>query len=136
MRMKDAKNINVATDIGTTYDLSKKIEVDLNFTPRTARFIAKVSVITVKCINLSSSSKPSKLYLSISEDVFGDDLLLTESETDFFYGLTTSSKGTGQFRVDGILSSEFNDTIYCHLRSDQGTFDLSEVRITWEDGQK
>jgi hypothetical protein len=46
MGMSDARSTGSVSGIGTSYDISKKIEIDLNYVPRTARFVAHVSAIT------------------------------------------------------------------------------------------
>ena len=47
MGMEDARSTGSVSGIGTAYDLTKAIEIDLGYTPRTARFIAHVSLIKV-----------------------------------------------------------------------------------------
>jgi hypothetical protein len=59
MGMEDARSTGSVSGIGTAYDLTKAIEIDLGYTPRTARFIAHVSLIKVQCSNLSSSAHPT-----------------------------------------------------------------------------
>ena len=51
MGMSDARSTGSVSGIGNTYDIAKKIEIDLGYTPRTARFIAHVSLINIQCSN-------------------------------------------------------------------------------------
>ena len=53
MGMSDARSTGSTSGISNSYDLSKKIEIDLNYTPRTARFIAEVYLINIQCSALS-----------------------------------------------------------------------------------
>ena len=94
MRMDHGKSTTTITGIGTSYDPTKGLEVDLNFVPRTAVFLAKVSLVQVFLSNLSGSSTPTKLTISISEDQQGDQFFLTDTQSTIQAGLTTSTDGT------------------------------------------
>ena len=137
MGISDTRNVlSWPTGISTDYDVDKYVEIDMQFNPSTARFMAHVSVITVQCKNLSSSDTPTKIYMRLTQDQTGDKFLITDTMTELSYGLTTTNSGAGQFRVAGILSSATNDTVYMFLKSDKGTFDVDAVILTWDDGRK
>tara|TARA_R100000353_G_scaffold159213_3_gene118640 strand:- start:161 stop:571 length:411 start_codon:yes stop_codon:yes gene_type:complete len=134
MRMDHGKSTTTITGIGTSYDPAKGLEVDLNFVPRTAVFLAKVSLVQVFLSNLSGSSTPTKLTISISEDQQGDQFFLTDTQSTIQAGLTTSTDGTALYMLDVIvtMSNDLTDKCYVFFKVDQGSCDIQKVTITWE----
>mgnify|MGYP003136163272 FL=1 len=132
MTMSDARSTISIVGIDTDYDISKKVEIDLNFTPRTARFISHVSLIKCRLSNLSVVDKPTKLNVCITEDAEGDRMVLTTTETLIEYGITSANKGTAMIKIDGIISLDVADTVFLHAKTDQGTCDIDQVIITYE----
>lgn len=136
MGMSDARSTGSTSGISNSYDVSKKIEIDLGYTPRTARFIAEVSLISVYCSSLSTSPKPDKITLKISEDEDCDRYVLTSTETDLEYGETTATKATGMVRMTATVSLEKADTVYVLVKTNQGTLTIDDIVITYDDGKK
>lgn len=136
MGMSDARSTGSVSGIGNTYDIEKKIEIDLNYVPRTARFVAHVSAINVQCSSLSSSATPTKIYLKISEDPEGDQYVLTETETDLDLGLSDTTKATGIIKIDIIISLDRADTVYAHVKTNHGTLTAEQVVITYNDNKR
>lgn len=136
MAMKDARSVSAVVGIGTTYDLEKKIDIDLNYRPKTARFVAEVSLISVYFDNMSTGTKPQKVNLCISIDSLGNKMVLTETESDIQEGIDDDTKGSAVYRVLGIVSLPAADTVYAHVKLNQGSADISEVVITWQDERK
>lgn len=133
MGMGVGKFTGTITGIGTSYDINKKIEIDLNYSPRTARFLAHVSAINIQGIDTSESSHPTRIFCKISEDPEGDQFVLTETETDVDTGLSDSTQITAIIKIDIIIALDRADTVYAHLKTDHGTITAEQVMITWED---
>ncbi len=136
MGMSDARSTGSVSGIGNTYDIAKKIEIDLGYTPRTARFIAHVSLINIQCSNSSHSNHPSEITVCISEDAAGDQMVLTDTVTDLQRGLTDTNSSTGIIRIDGIISLDTADTVYAHVKTNQGTLTIDQIVITYNDGKR
>ena len=134
MRMDKGRSTTTVTGIGTTYDASKGLEVDLNYSPRTAVFLARVSMVKIFLSNLSDSSTPTKLTISISEDPTGNKFFLTNTQTDIQQGITTATDGTGLIDLNVIvcMSIDLTDKCYVFFKVDQGSCDVDQVTITWE----
>ncbi len=135
--MKDGINSVKPTGIGTDYDVTKVVPIHLRFTPKTARFIAKVSAVICRFTNLDIGNKPEELTMCITQDIEGDKYVVTDTVTTIQHGLSTSTLGGGEFRIDTILSltSEDYDHFYIFFKVDKGTLDVDEVIVTWEDYQ-
>ena len=136
MGMSDARSTGSVSGISNSFDVDKRVEIDLNYSPRTARFIAKVSLISVYCSSLSTSPKADNITIKISEDENGDRYALTDTQTDLSYGSTTSTTATGIIKMDAIVALEKADTVYVHIKTNQGTLTIDEVVITYDDGKK
>lgn len=134
MRMDKGRSTTTVTGIGTAYDSTKGIEVDLNYSPRTAVYLAKVSLVQVFLSNLSASSTPTKLTISISEDSTGNNFFLTDTQSTIQAGITTATDGTALYMLDVIvtMSNDLTDKCYVFFKVDQGSCDVEKVTITWE----
>lgn len=137
MRMRDGQNSSKPTGIGTSYDTSKVVQIDLNYTPKTARFISRISLIFCRFTNLSVLNKPVELYMCMTQDINGNKFILTETTSMIQHGLEDESEGGAVFKLEGIVSltSSNYDNVYLFFKTDKGTLDIDEVIITWEDGQ-
>lgn len=131
MARKVARSASGLSNLGTSY--TNSVLVELKPSPAGALFVGTVSLINIQCINLSGAPKPTKIDLCISEDTAGDQFLVTETSSELTYGVTTSSRGTAIWRVDGVIALDLflNDEIYCWIKTDKGTLDISEITITW-----
>tara|TARA_Y100000592_G_scaffold3595_1_gene5189 strand:+ start:4667 stop:5077 length:411 start_codon:yes stop_codon:yes gene_type:complete len=136
MAMDDARSVSAVVGIGTSYNIDKKVEIDLNYRPKTARFVAEVSLITIHFENMSTETKPQKVNLCISRDSGGNKYVLTETESDIQEGIGDDTKGSAMFKVEGIVSLPVADTVFAHLKLNQGSADCSEIVITWRDERK
>ncbi len=136
MGMSDARSTGSVSGISNSFDIEKKVEIDLNYSPRTARFIAEVSLISVYCSSLSESAKPDNITIKISEDVDCDRYVLTSTQTDLEYGETTATKATGMLKMQVTIALEKADTVYVLVKTNQGTLTVDEVVITYNDGKK
>ena len=136
MGMSDARSIGSVTDISDAYDITKKIEIDLGYTPRTARFVAHVSLINIQCSNASHSNHPSKITVCLSEDATGDQMVLTSTTTDLQRGLSDTNSLSGIIRIDGIIALDRADTIYAHVKTDQGSLTIDQIVITYNDNKR
>ncbi len=134
MRMNFGRSTTTVTGIGTAYDSAKGLEVDLSYSPRTSVFLAKVSMVQIFLNNLSDSSTPTKLTISISEDPAGNNYFLTDTQSNIQAGLTTATDGTALYMLDVIvtMSNDLTDKCYVFFKLDQGSCDVDRVTITWE----
>jgi hypothetical protein len=136
MGMSDARSTGSVSGISNSFDIEKKVEIDLNYSPRTARFIAEVSLISVYCSSLSTSPKADNITIKISEDADCDRYVLTSTQTDLEYGETTATKATGMIKMEVTIALEKADTVYVLVKTNQGTLTIDEVVITYDDGKK
>lgn len=131
--MGHGKSTNTVSDIGSDYDINKKITVDMDFRPRTARFIANVSLINIYCENLTDANHPASIFVSISMDENGNKFVLTETETELQRGMDDDTKATGQIKLNAIVTLNGTHNMYVFIRTDNHTLDVSEVVITYSD---
>ena len=131
MAMTDATTTTGAAGITSSYDLTKKISLDMGFPVSTARFVGKISLISIYCTNVSTEPKPSSLTIKITRDSGGDECILTSTAGQMETGLTTATKSTAVYMLDGVVSMAEGDVVYLFGKTNIGTLDISEVRITW-----
>lgn len=135
MSMTDASTTTGANGIGDEYDATKGIAVDMGYHISTGRFVGRISLITVYCTNVSAAPNPTSLTIKISRDQNGDEYVVTSTAGQIEAGETTSTKATAIYQVDAIVSLDDLDTVHLFAKTNHGTLDISEVRITWDRGE-
>jgi len=131
MSMTDAQTTAGSTGIQDEYDPTKGISLDMGFPIRTARFVASISLVTIYASSISSSPKPTTLTMKLCRDSAGDECLVTSTAAQMEIGTTTGTKATVIYRVDGIISMKTGDVLYVFAKTNKGTLNVDEVRITW-----
>tara|TARA_R100000231_G_C5265722_1_gene147065 strand:+ start:364 stop:555 length:192 start_codon:yes stop_codon:yes gene_type:complete len=63
-------------------------------------------------------------------------MVLTDTTTDLQRGLTDTNSSTGIIRIDGIISLDTADTVYAHVKTNQGTLTIDQIVITYNDGKR
>mgnify|MGYP003153119334 CR=1 FL=1 len=113
--------------ITTNYNTAKAIE--LIYTKYgSSQINVLASMLEVQLTNISSATK---LFVSLSRDNQGDELILTETKSDIQVGLTTNTKGSALYRLDVIIREISDKVIYLHVRTNTGTCDISAAALTY-----
>ena len=115
------------TDIGTGYDLGKKVPLELDLFAQ-AQVSIHASLLEVQLTNITGATK---VYCCISRDPEGDNYCLTETLTEIQGGLTTVSKGTAQIRLDVIIRDVNDKILYLHLKTNAGSIDIVSAGLTF-----
>jgi len=121
------KSTNTAASVGTGYDLTKKISLELDLFAR-EKISILASMLEIKCINVSGATK---LTCCLSRDTTGDDFVLTETETTLQAGLTTTSTAVGLIRLDVVIRDLNDKILYLHVKTNAGTVDIDSADLTF-----
>lgn len=132
MTINNPRSTAPMSGIGTSFDLAKRIEIDLGMFPPDAAYRGFVSIIRAQ---FSSISSATTCTIRICIDATGDEMLLTDTTSSIFTGLTTTTKGTAMWMVDGFLSLQENDKVHIFLHTNAGTLDADYVEINWADSK-
>ena len=62
-------------------------------------------------------------------------MLLTDTTSTIYTGLTTATKGTAMWAVEGFLGLQENDQFYVFLKVNNGSLTADYVEITWADSK-
>ena len=124
MPRKAGRSKTALINIGTAYTSS--IMIELGVSPKGSVFTGTISLISVQATDLSDSNTPTELTICISEDVEGDQFILTETTSKIQTGITTPSKGTALWVMDAIVALDLllNDEIYVWLKTDKGSLNI------------
>ena len=116
------------TGISTTYNTSKAIS--LEYTKYgSSQINVYASMLEVQLANVSSATK---LYISLSRDVAGDEFVTTETRSDIQVGITSNTKGSALYRLDVIIRDLQDKVLYLHVRTNTGSCDISAAALTYQ----
>ncbi len=118
--------------ISSSFNVAKVIAVDMDMFPPTQAFRGYISMITVQLSNLSAVSKPTTLTMRICRDATGDEMIITDTTSNIFYGLTDTSDGTAIFALNGFTGLTDSDDLYCFVKVNQGSCDVDYFEIVWQ----
>ncbi len=128
MSITRAFNETPVTGIGTSFDINKVIEVDMGMFPCDAPYRGYMSLILVQCSAISSATT---VTIRICRDSAGDEMIITDTASQLFTGVSTATKGTAAFALNAFASLASTDKVFVFLKSNAGTFTSDFVEITW-----
>ena len=128
MSIENPRSESPVSGIGTSFDLAKIITIDMGMFPPDAAYRGFVSIIRAQ---FSSISSATTCTIRICVDTTGDEMLLTDTTSNIFPGLTTATKGTAQWMIDGFLGLPQGDKFHVFLHVNNGSVTADYVEISW-----
>lgn len=95
-----------------------------------ANFTGFVSLVKIQGSEWDGTA--STLTMAITEDLAGDQLIITDTESTLFAGKTTATACGCEYRIDSILATATN-YLYLWFKTDSGTIDIDKLIITLRD---
>lgn len=102
----------------------KKVEVNVE------TYLVKVNVVSVQMTSVGTNA--NKLKVKASRDEFGDQQIITDTESRIFDGVTTATTGSASYRFDSIMPANDDDKIYLWFQLNDDTATLNQVLLTYE----
>ncbi len=132
MSIEKPRTTAAVSGIDTSFDTAKVMTIDMGMFPPDAAFRGYVSIIRAQFSSISSATTAT---IRICVDSTGDEMLLTDTTSTIYTGLTTATKGTAMWAVEGFLGLEENDQFYVFLKVNNGSLTADYVEITWADSK-
>ena len=109
MNMKSINRVTsrtAVTGIGSSFDLAKRIDIDMEMFPPSQNFEGYLSLIVLQ---LSTISTGTEITLRVCRDQAGDEMIITDTVSDIYTGITTAGDlyafvklNTGSCNIDFI----------------------------------
>lgn len=115
--------------VGSSYDINKIISIDMDMFPPTQAFQGYLSLIVVQ---LSSINACSKITLRVCRDSLGDQMIITDTDSDIFTGITTATKGTCVFALNGFVKLASGGHLHCFAKTDTGSCDIDFIEMVYQ----
>ena len=80
---------------------------------------------------ISALDAATTITIRVCRDPLGDECIATDTASNIFTGLTTATKGSACWALNCFVGVEENDQLYCFIKSNNGTFNLDYLEITW-----
>ncbi|MAP53285.1 MAG: hypothetical protein CL605_00120 [Altibacter sp.] len=125
-------NSNPVTGITNSFNVEKMIQMDMGMYPETAPYRGYVSLIVAQVSNISDATT---ITIRVCRDQLGDQCIVTDTTSSIFTGLTTATKGSACWALNAFAGVEENDQLFCFIKSNNGSFDLDYLEITWGDNK-
>ena len=115
--------------IGSAYALSKILTVDMDMFPPSQPFEGKNMLFVVQMSNINSATE---ITMRVCYDTAGDQMLVTDTKSDIYTGITTATKGTVIFSLNSFVQLTVAGDLHVFCKTNTGTVDIDYVTIMYE----
>ena len=115
--------------VGSSFNLTKRLDIDMEMFPPSQYFEGYLTLIVLQISNINGASK---ITMRLCRDVEGDQMIITDTESNIFTGITTASKGSAIFALNAFVKVNHAGDLYVFLKTDTGTLDIDFVEITYQ----
>ena len=132
MNMKSINRVTSRTavnGIGSSFDLAKRIDIDMEMFPPSQHFEGYMSLIVLQLSNINTASE---ITMRLCRDQAGDQMLITDTVSDIYTGITTATKGSAIFALNSFVKVDRAGDLYAFVKLDTGSCDLDFVEITYQ----
>ena len=132
MNMKSINRVTsrtAVTGIGSSFDLAKRIDIDMEMFPPSQHFEGYMSLIVLQLSNINAASE---ITMRLCRDQAGDQMLITDTVSDIFTGITTATNGSAIFALNSFVKVDRAGDLYAFVKLDTGSCDLDFVEITYQ----
>ena len=132
MNMKSINRVTsrtAVTGIGSSFDLAKRIDIDMQMFPPSQHFEGYMSLIVLQLSNINAASE---ITMRLCRDQAGDQMLITDTVSDIFTGITTATNGSAIFALNSFVKVDRAGDLYAFVKLDTGSCDLDFVEITYQ----
>ncbi len=132
MNMKSINRVTsrtAVTGIGSSFDLAKRIDIDMEMFPPSQHFEGYLSLIVLQVSNINAASE---ITMRLCRDQAGDQMLITDTVSDIYTGITTATNGSAIFALNSFVKVDRAGDLYAFVKLDTGSCDLDFVEITYQ----
>ena len=114
--------------IDTSFDVTKGFVMDMGMFPDDAPYRGYVSLIVIQ---LSAISGATNLTIRICRDAAGDEMIITDTTSQIFTGITTATKGTACYALNAFAGLAETDRLHVFCKTNAGSLTADFCEITW-----
>lgn len=132
MNMKSINRVTSRTavsGIGSSFDLAKRIDIDMEMFPPSQHFEGYLSLIVLQLSNINAASE---ITMRLCRDQAGDQMLITDTVSDIYTGITTATNGSAIFALNSFVKVDRAGDLYAFVKLDTGSCDLDFIEITYQ----
>jgi len=132
MNMKSINRVTSRTavnGIGSSFDLAKRIDIDMEMFPPSQHFEGYMSLIVLQLSNINAATE---ITMRLCRDQAGDQMLITDTVSDIYTGITTTTNGSAIFALNSFVKVDRAGDLYAFVKLDTGSCDLDFVEITYQ----
>jgi hypothetical protein len=132
MNMKSINRVTsrtAVTGIGSSFDLAKRIDIDMEMFPPSQHFEGYLSLIVLQVSNINAATE---ITMRLCRDQAGDQMLITDTVSDIYTGITTATNGSAIFALNSFVKVDRAGDLYAFVKLDTGSCDLDFVEITYQ----
>lgn len=115
--------------IGSTFNVAKRIDIDMEMFPPSQCFEGYLSLIVLQFSNINAATE---ITLRMCRDQQGDQMIITDTVSDLYTGITTVTNGSAIFALNAFVKVDRAGDLFVFLKTNTGTCDLDFVEMTYQ----
>ena len=115
--------------IGSSFNIAKRIDIDMEMFPPSQSFEGYLSLIVLQVSNINAATE---ITLRVCRDQEGDQMIITDTVSDLYTGITTATKGSAVFALNAFVKVGSAGDLYAFLKTNTGTCDLDFVEMVYQ----
>jgi len=119
---------SAVSGISSAFDVGKVIPINMDMFPPDQPFEGYLSLITV---HMSAISAATELSIRVCVDNTGDKMIITDTVSDIYTGLTTPTKGSVVFALNAYAKTKLTTDLFCFVKTNTGSCTIEEVNMTY-----
>ena len=119
---------SAVTGISSAFDVGKVIPINMDMFPPDQPFEGYLSLITV---HMSAISAATELTIRVCVDDTGDKMIITDTVSDIYTGVTTPTKGSVVFALNAYTKTKSTSDLFCFVKTNTGSCTIDEVNMTY-----
>ena len=129
MEIVRVDSVSAVSGIGSSYNVNKIIPINMDMYPPTQAFEGFLSLIVVQMNTINASTE---ITIRVTTDAEGDKMIITDTKSDIFTGITTGTKGTAIFAMNNFVKLKDTNDLYCFAKTDTGTVTIEYIFMVYE----
>lgn len=114
--------------ISSAFDVAKIISINMDMFPPDQPFEGYMSLIRIQ---LSAISSATELTMRVCIDTAGDKMLITDTTSDIYTGITTPTLGTVIFALNAYTKVKDTSDLHIFVKTNTGSCTIDEASITY-----
>lgn len=117
------------TGISSSFEVGKRIAIDMEMFPPSQCYEGYLSLIVLQMSNINACTE---ITLRVCRDTTGDAMIITDTKSDIYTGITTANKGSAIFALNAFVKLAEAGDLHCFVKTNTGSCDIDFIEMVYQ----